>query len=738
MKSKILRSSVFTLIFITLSLVFTFSASAAGSYKTEGNFTYYINGNYAAVTAYKGTSSAVSVPSKIGSATVIQINDKVFWGKSEITSLTLPSTIQKIGKAVFNECTGLTKIVLPSKLKTIGDAAFWYCKNLKAIYIPASVTSIADNSFTGCTKLTAYVIPSSYAETYVKANSTLKLGYRYATGVKLPASKASVYMNSRVTLKYTVTPSNVYSKNVTFASSDTSVLKISSSGVITPLKCGKSTITVTTADGSKKSAKIVITVVPSKIDTPIQSGISFDGYTISWNKSTGATAYGVYKYDSAVKNWSLVKVTTSLSYTETGLPAGTSNYFRILPYAKINGTYYKSAATAYVKANVLSPGKVSNVVIKSTNNTVTLSWDAAANATGYQIYSYNTTTSAYSYLGKTQNLSATLKNLKPNTRYIYAIRAYLLYEGTTIVSDHMVDNLVAYTTPDAVSSFAVDPASITTTSARLVWNKLSGVSGYEIYSYNDAGTYKYTLIARLPSDSITGYTVDSLKTGEIKKYCIRAYIDAETSLYGPLSGIVTLQPASLPSTRTEAFNSFITALNASKNATGDFYLIKTEEVSNLSGSYTETCKDVLNSIAHTNVSKHYFENGIENSTTLPVGSYIKPYNVNTKLKLSDVKSCDYSVDGNGYRITIELGEEQMPAALNSQIAPVIDWGVVGGQHKGFAIRYCLYEGTVIQAKVHNGRIDDMTITMPINYSFTLGGTDYSFAETITHNYIFGW
>ena len=545
-------------------------------------------------------------------------------------------------------------------------------------------------------------------------------------------------MGSSAILKYTVTPSNVYNNKVTFTSSDTSVLKISSTGIITPLKCGKATVTVTTADGSKKSAKIVITVVPSKIAAPTQTGISFDGYTISWNKSTGATAYGVYKYDQSTKKWNLVKKTTGRSYTETGLPAGTSNYFRILPYANINGTYYKSSLSAYTKVGILSPGKVSNVTVTSSNNAVKLSWEAAPNATGYQIYRFNETTEAYSYIGKTTDLSATVKNLKPNTKYIYAIRAYMLYEGTTIVSDHIVDNIVAYTTPDAVSSFAVDPTSITTTSARLVWNKLSGVSGYEIYLYDETATYKYTLIARLPSDSITGYTVDSLKSGEIKKFCIRAYIDADTPLYGPVSSAVTVQPASLPETRTEAFNGFITALNASKNSTGDFYLIKTEEVSNLSGSYTEACKDVLNTIAHTNVSKHYFENGIENSSTLPVSSYIKPYNVDTKLKLSEVKSCDYSVDGNGYRITIELGEEQDPAPINSQIAPIIDWGVVGGQHKNFSIRYCLYEGTVIQAKVHNGKIDDMTITMPINYSFTWNGTDYTFAETITHNYIFGW
>lgn len=738
MKSKILKSSVFTLIFVTLSLIFSLSASAADGYKTSGNFTYYINGSYAAVTAYKGTTASVTVPSKIGSATVIQISDKVFSGKSEITSVSLPSTLTKIGKNTFNGCTGLTKVVLPSKLKTIGSSAFRSCKNLKVIYIPSSVTSIADNAFTGCTKLTAYVHPSTYAETYVKANGTVKLGYRYATAVRLPSSKATVYMGASVALDYTVTPSNIYNSKVTFTSSDTSVLKVSATGIITPLKCGKATVTVTTADGSKKSAKIVITVVPSKIAAPTQSGISFDGYTISWKKSTGATAYGVYKYDTAEKKWKLIKKTTSRTYTETGLKSGTSNTFRIVPYANVNGTYYTSAASPSVKVSILSPGKVSNVTVKSSNTAVKISWDAAPNATGYQLYRYSEQTKAYTYLGKTEKLSVTYKNLKPNTKYIYAIRAYMLYEGTSIVSDQMVDGIVAYTTPDAVSSFAVDPTSITTSGARLVWDKLSGVSGYEIYSYDENGKYKYTLIARLTSDSITGYTVDSLKSGEIKNFCIRAFIDAETPLYGPVSSIIAVQPASLPETRTEAFNGFITALNASKNSTGDFYLIKTEEISNLSGSYTETCKDVLNTIAHTNVSKHYFDDGIENSTTLPVGSYIKPYNVNTNLKLSQLKSFDYSIDGNGYRITVELGEEQSPAPVNSQIAPTIDWGVVAGQHKNFAIRYCLYEGTVIQAKVHNGRIDDMTITMPINYSFTWNGTDYSFAETITHNYIFGW
>ncbi len=737
MKSKILKSSVFSLMLLLFCLMCSASASAAG-YVTQGDFTYYVSGNYAAVTKYDGSGSNVVVPSKVGSASVINIADKAFWSVKTMKSLSLPSTIQSIGKAAFNECTGLTKLVLPSKLYSIGESAFWYCTNLKAVYIPPSVKSIASNAFTGCNELTAYVIPSSYAEKFIKAQDTVSLGYRYASSVKLAASKATVQLGYSPKVKYAVYPANVYNNKVVFASSDTSVFTVSSSGVITPKKCGTATLTVVTADGSNKKAQAVITVVPKSIPAPVQSSSFVDGYTISWEKSLGATGYGVYKYSSSENKWVLVSKTTQLSYSVNRLTAGSVDYYRILPFTTVNGKYYKSAATPMMKAYVLTPGKVDNVKTKSSSSAIQITWTAAPNATGYQLYRKNEATSSYTYLGKTQKLTATFRNLKANSKYVFAIRAYMLYEGKTIVATEFVDNITVYTTPDSVKSLSVDPDSISSTGARVTWDKLKGVSGYELYSYDKAAKNKYTLIAKLPHEAITGYTIDSLKSGQAMNLVIRAYINSDVTVYGPLSSVVTLTAATMPESRKDAFDGFISALNTSKASENNFYLIKTTEVSNLSGSYTEACKDILNTIAHTNVSKHYFENGIESSTALPIGSYIQPYNLPTKLAFTDVKSCDYTVDGNGYKVTVVLAEEQLPATVNSQIAPVIDWGVVGGQHKGFAIRYCLYEGTVIQAKVHNGRIDDMTISMPISFSFNVSSNEYTFAETITHNYIFGW
>lgn len=738
MKKTLLKSSVSLFIFTVLAVFFSLSASAADGYTTEGDFTYYISGNYAAVTAYKGTDENVKVPSKIGSAYVINIADKAFSANKTMKSITLPSTILYIGKASFNECTGLTKVVLPSKLKTIGNAAFWYCTNLKAIYIPPSVSSIAANTFTGCSKLTAYVIPSTYAETYVKANSTLSLGYRYATSLKLAASKATLAAGTVIQTKYAVYPANCYNKKVVFTSSDPSVVSTTTTGLLTAKKCGTAVITAITADGSNKKAQVVISVVPGRIAAFKQTGLAPDGYTISWSKSACATGYGVYTYNANTKKWTLIKKTTATSYSLSGLQAGSYAYYRILPYTVMNGKYVKGPATDTLKATVLSPGKVSDVKTKSDESQIHLSWKAAPNAVGYQIYLHNLSTDSYTYLTKTEKLEHTVKNLKANTRYVFAIRAYLLHGGTMIVSTQFVDNIIAYTTPDKVPSFGVDPDSVTTTGARLTWDKLNSVSGYELYCYDENAERRYTLVAKLPHESITGFTIDNLEQGEMKKYVIRAYIESDQLFPGPLSSPVTLQTATLPKNHTVAFNGFIDALNTTKFSGEDFYLIKTTEVSNLAGLHTEACKDILNTIAHTNVAKYSFIGGMEKTTDLPIGNFIQPYNLATSLTLSQVKSCNFNVDGNGYKITVELAEEQLPATVNSTIAPVIDWGVVAGQHKGFSIRYCLYEGTTIEAKVQNGRIDDMQIIMPINYTFTLGGTEYTFSETITQNYIFGW
>ena len=77
--------------------------------------------------------------------------------------------------------------------------------------------------------------------------------------VTLNKKTATLIKGKTLTLSATVKPANAANKKVTWKSSNTSVAKVSSKGVVTAKKAGKATITVTTDDG-RKTAKCTITV----------------------------------------------------------------------------------------------------------------------------------------------------------------------------------------------------------------------------------------------------------------------------------------------------------------------------------------------------------------------------------------------------------------------------------------------------------------------------------------------
>ncbi|MBE6135142.1 MAG: hypothetical protein E7179_03940 [Erysipelotrichaceae bacterium] len=79
------------------------------------------------------------------------------------------------------------------------------------------------------------------------------------TGVSLSHSAHTVYLGSTFSLTATVAPSNATNKNVNWSSSDTGVVTVNSSGLLTPVAIGDATITARTVDGNK-TATCAITV----------------------------------------------------------------------------------------------------------------------------------------------------------------------------------------------------------------------------------------------------------------------------------------------------------------------------------------------------------------------------------------------------------------------------------------------------------------------------------------------
>lgn len=78
--------------------------------------------------------------------------------------------------------------------------------------------------------------------------------------ITVKKSKVTVYVGKTSKISTTITPKKVTLKKLTYKSSNKKVATVSASGVIKGVKAGKTTITVAAVDGSKKKAKVTVTV----------------------------------------------------------------------------------------------------------------------------------------------------------------------------------------------------------------------------------------------------------------------------------------------------------------------------------------------------------------------------------------------------------------------------------------------------------------------------------------------
>ena len=90
-----------------------------------------------------------------------KIWDSAFQGCSSLPSISIPDNVTNIEKDAFSGCTSLASVTLSKGLTTISDRIFSGCSNLTSINIPEGVTSIGSSAFSGCSSLTSINLPES-------------------------------------------------------------------------------------------------------------------------------------------------------------------------------------------------------------------------------------------------------------------------------------------------------------------------------------------------------------------------------------------------------------------------------------------------------------------------------------------------------------------------------------------------------------------------------------------------
>ncbi len=137
---------------------------------------------------YRGEGGAVTVPLGVREIDGFDLS-KSF---SEITLLSVPSSVEKIGACAFFGCKALKKVrftggMTAVKLNDIGVQAFEQCEALETFEFPPSVNKIGNRAFFGCEALTTAVLPrtlqavGSEAFAYCKALSRVQLPDSFKT-----------------------------------------------------------------------------------------------------------------------------------------------------------------------------------------------------------------------------------------------------------------------------------------------------------------------------------------------------------------------------------------------------------------------------------------------------------------------------------------------------------------------------------------------------------------------------
>nr|DAT94138.1 MAG TPA: leucine-rich repeat protein [Caudoviricetes sp.] len=94
-----------------------------------------------------------------------------FYGMSNVTEVSLPSTLKTIGQSCFSGCSLITTLLLPEGLETLQDGCFYNCSGLTELTLPSSLKEITgtiiDNKNAVLTILSRTVLIGEYS-IYVK------------------------------------------------------------------------------------------------------------------------------------------------------------------------------------------------------------------------------------------------------------------------------------------------------------------------------------------------------------------------------------------------------------------------------------------------------------------------------------------------------------------------------------------------------------------------------------------
>lgn len=189
---------------------------------------------------------------------------------------------------------------------------------------------------------------------------------RAVKSIKLSKSKISLVSGNTYTLKATLSPSNASNKKVKWASSNTAVAKVSSSGVVTAVGRGKATITATTSNGLAKKCTVSVTQPVRGVSLSSGAKSVYTGQTFTLTAAVIPAAANNKTVTWSSSNTSVA--TVSQTGVVSAVKAGTANIT-----VKTNDGNYTASCKVTVLQRTTSVKLSKTSLVLSKGNTATVS-----------------------------------------------------------------------------------------------------------------------------------------------------------------------------------------------------------------------------------------------------------------------------------------------------------------------------------------------------------------------------
>ena len=101
------------------------------------------------------------------------IGKDAFYRCTNLSSITILSSVTSIGDYAFCRCSALSSVTIPNSVTSIGYKAFYNCENLRSVHIP-DITDIGTYVFGDCYNLTNVSLNCKRVGNIISENSSIK------------------------------------------------------------------------------------------------------------------------------------------------------------------------------------------------------------------------------------------------------------------------------------------------------------------------------------------------------------------------------------------------------------------------------------------------------------------------------------------------------------------------------------------------------------------------------------